>query len=133
MQRDLHGRKHAMKYVLSAAVMAASLTAWTATAQAQENVIGSLTEEEMGKALDFGMGVGKTFLCVDEADQQEMKEDIRMVFNFVAQDMGTDAAYVFAVGVGSGAHEKAEGLKCESLLSKWGESREAFGLTEEGQ
>jgi hypothetical protein len=70
---------------------------------------------------------------VDEADQQEMKEDIRMVFNFVAQDMGTDAAYVFAVGVGSGAHEKAEGLKCESLLSKWGESREAFGLTEEGQ
>ncbi len=62
-----------------------------------------------------------------------MKEDIRMVFNFVAQDMGTDAAYVFAVGVGSGASENAEGLDCEKLLSKWGASREALGLTEEGQ
>ena len=77
-----------MKYILSAAVVAASLTVWTATAQAQENVIGSLTTEEMGKAFDFGRGVGKTFLCVGEADQQEMKEDVRMVFNFVAQDMG---------------------------------------------
>ena len=122
-----------MKYLLSAAVAAASLTFWTATAQAQENTIGSLTAEEMGKSLDFGRGVGKTFLCVDEADQQEMKEDIRMVFNFVAQDMGTDAAYVFAVGVGSGARENAEGLNCEKLLTKWDESSESFGLTEEGQ
>jgi hypothetical protein len=109
------------------------LTFWTATAQAQENVIGSLTAEEMGKSLNFGRGVGKTFLCVDEADQQEMKEDIRMVFNFISQDMGSDAAYVFAVGVGSGANEKAEGLNCEKLLTKWGKSLEAFGLTEEGK
>ncbi len=122
-----------MKFILSAALVAASLTVGTATAQAQENTIGSLTAEEMGKAFDLGSGVGKSFLCVDEADQQEMKEDIRMVFNFVAQDMGTDAAYVFAVAVGSGAQEKAEGLDCEKLLTKWGESRESFGLTEEGQ
>jgi hypothetical protein len=122
-----------MKYILSAAVAAASLTFWTATAQAQENTIGSLTAEEMGKALDFGRGVGKTFRCVDEADQQEMKEDVRMVFNFISQDMGSDAAYVFAVGVGSGAEEKAEGLDCEKLLTKWGESLEKLGLTEEGQ
>ena len=119
---------------LFAAVLVTLLLALPlATAQAQENVIGSLTAEEMGKAFDFGRGVGKTFHCVGEADQQEMKEDVRMVFNFVAQDMGTDAAYVFAVGVGNGSNEKAEGLNCEKLLTKWGESRESFGLTEEGQ
>jgi len=122
-----------MKYVLSAAVVAASLTVWTATAQAQENTIGSLTTKEMGKAFNLGSGVGKSFLCVDEADQQEMKEDIRMVFNFISQDMGTDAAYVFAIGVGTGVKENAEELDCEKLLTKWNDSREKLGLTEEGQ
>ncbi len=121
-----------MKYILSAAVVAASLTVWTTTAQAQERLIGVLTAEEMERAFDFGVGVGKAFLCVGEADQQEMKEDVRMVFNFVAQDMGTDAAYVFAVGVGNGTNEKAEGLNCDNLLTEWGELRESFGLTEEG-
>ena len=122
-----------MKYVLSAAVTAALLTVWTTTAQAQENTIGSLTAEEMGKAFDLGSGVGKSFRCVDEADQQEMKEDIRMVFNFISQDMGSDAAYVFAIGVGTGVKENAEELDCEKLLTKWNDSREKLGLTEEGK
>ena len=107
----------------------------TATVSAQDaaDVIGSLTREETAKVSVFGRSAGEAFLCVKDDDRAEMREDVRTIYNFVAQDMGTDAAFVYAVGVGQGTQSEAASLDCAELLRRWTLARDRVGLTEVGR
>jgi hypothetical protein len=103
-------------------------------AQAQDaDIVGSLTEAETEKVGTFSRAVGQSYVCTDEADLAAMREDVRLIFNFITQDMGTDAAFLYAVGVGHGSRTDKALLECAKLLKDWQETREKFRLTEEAQ
>lgn len=98
-------------------------------AQAEDDgIVGSFSEKESRKIGIFGRTVDKAYLCEPEADQQEAKEDIRLIFNFIAQDMGTDAAYLYAVGVGYGGRSDPASVDCDDVATKWGMIRQKFNL-----
>jgi hypothetical protein len=124
-----------MKHYLTAAaaVVLLALSSGAVRAQDEGDIVGSLTEGETTKVGKFGKGVGQAYICADESARPEMLEDIRLIFNFVSQDMGTDAAFLYAIALGFGAGETAAGHDCAKLLTKWGEVREEFDLKEEGE
>lgn len=124
---------NSMRHYLFAAAAVVLLTLSNGATQAQEkeDIVGSLTEDETTKVGKFGKGVGQAYICADESARPEMIEDMRLIFNFVSQDMGTDAAFLYAIALGFGAGETADGLDCDKLLAKWGEVREEFDLKEE--
>jgi len=128
-----HQGVQTMRHYLPAAAAVVLLTLSSGAVQAQEDIVGSLTAGETTKVGTFGKGVGQAYICADESARPEMIEDMRLIFNFVSQDMGTDSAFLYAIALGFGAGETAEGLDCGKLLTKWAEVREDFDLTEEGQ
>lgn len=124
-----------MRTATRMAALAALLTlpAGGALAQDPGEVIGSLTDEETQKVAKFGRGVGQAYTCAGEDEKVEMLEDIRMIFNFVSQDMGTDAAFLYATTVGYGSGEEGGDFDCAERLEQWADVRGQFGLTEDGE
>ena len=123
-----------MKSITIAALAALfALPAGGALAQDPGEVIGSLTDAETQKVAKFGRGVGQAYTCAGEDEKVEMLEDMRMIFNFVSQDMGTDAAFLYATATGYGSGEKGGDFNCEERLEQWADVRDQFDLTEDDE
>ena len=105
-------------------------------------LLGSLTKDEMDKVVEFGRVVGQAYACAKKEDRPEMLEDIRMIFNFIIQDIGTDAAFVYAALLGYGASEGPDSgsgggdgkakFDCAERLEQWTLVLDEFGLSEVG-
>ena len=122
-----------MRLLTTAIFLLALGSAGQVSAQSgSSDLVGSLTEEETSKVVRFGRGVGQAYTCAKPEDRPEMLEDIRMIFNFMNQDMGTDAAFVYAALVGYGSSEAGGTFDCSERLKQWAEILDQFGLSEVG-
>ena len=118
---------------MSKFVLAAIVAAFALPAVAAEDMVGSLTPDEVKKVAGFGRDVGHAYQCADEETRAEMKNDMRLVFDFIVQDMGSDTAFLYAVTVGYGGAETNEDVDCEALAAEWQRVLKEFDIVREEQ
>lgn len=118
------------KFVLVAAVIAASgsaaVSAQQAPAQAQAQ---SADEEEVfdEKLRAFGYWSGAAFACVGEAKQPEVERKVLDTFNGIARLFGTDRAFFYAAAFGNGTTHKVDPADCPGFLKKFEEATAVRG------
>lgn len=92
---------------------------------------GAVAEDKPGmreKVRALGIGIGNAYVCTEEADRAEFKEEAQYLFDLILQDVGSDMAYIYAVGLGYGSSVSIDKLDCPDMLQQWQEIREDHEL-----
>jgi hypothetical protein len=107
-------------------VTAVSLLAWMTAGTATAFDADSVAMERKVRAL--GTRIGNAYVCTEEKAQAQFEEEAALLFDLIIQDVGSDLAYVYAIGIGSGAQRSKKKLDCPALLKDWGEIRDDYEL-----
>jgi len=105
-----------------AVIIGISLAAGTATALDAESV----AMERKVRAL--GTTIGNAYACTEEKAREQFEEEAALLFDLIVQDVGTDLAYIYAIGIGSGSMWPKKKLDCPKRLKDWSEIREDYEL-----
>ena len=85
--------------------------------------------ETKGRKIDEA--VGNAFVCMEDSRRTDMKEEIRILYNSILQETGSDLGFVFASSVGYGSAQQESKLECSKMLGQWQEMRQDYELVEE--
>jgi hypothetical protein len=107
-------------------VTAVSLLAWMTAGVATAVDADSIEMERKVRAL--GDRIGHAYVCTEEKAREQFEEEAAHLFDLIIQDVGSDLAYVYAIGIGAGAQRSKKKLDCPKLLKDWGEIREDYEL-----
>ena len=80
----------------------------------------------------LGTAIGKAYVCTPEKGQEDFNEEAHHLFDLIVQDVGSDFAFTYAVGLGRGASVPKENADCAKTLKQWEEIREDYELKGDG-
>ena len=111
-----------MSIIAFAIIIGITLAAGTATALDADSVAMER------KVRGLGTTIGNAYVCTEEKARKKFEEEAHHLFDLIAQDVGTDLAYIYAIGVGSGSEHSKKKLDCPKLLKDWAEIRDDYEL-----
>jgi len=80
----------------------------------------------------LGNTIGEAYVCTEEKKREKFEEEAHLLFDLIVQDVGSDLAYLYAVGVGSGSTLPKKRIDCPKRLKQWKEIREDYELKGDG-
>lgn len=119
---------------LAMAVAALGLSAATAAAQDTEQTIAekqAANAELKIEARKLGVSVGNAYACAEDADKQDMADNIQVMYDLMIKGAGSDIAFQFAAASGFGAAQPKDQMPCDEMLSAFAETLADFGLDDD--